>query len=281
MFVSLSTQHVAGYVGLSKVYNYENFFLPINEMTRMLTPDEVKRIKAIGMDGGESAYREILTWALDEVSTAASKEMISGFVSSKYREFIFKEQDSIGKLFDDDDQSISFAYYHFICFLSAVYLPLFAMSAALDAGVGEAAYWLTDVVSGCIVLLQAIFVVGLRVLAENMSDPFGSDVGNLSVMHYVYSAWRNSARILLAKKQPPVQMNTEEKMSVEHISLGNPFDKDDNRSRRRDAFFSSDGFEIEPPMLKRSNSSTSDSSHENQMPQPWSVDEKSLCMTLD
>ena len=102
-----------------------------------------------------------------------SENLISNFVSSKFRELILKEQDSFAKLFDDDDQSISFAYYHFICFLSAVYMPLFAMSAALDAGIGEAAYWLTDIVAGLIVLLQGIFVVGLRVLAENMSDPFG------------------------------------------------------------------------------------------------------------
>lgn len=80
-----------------------------------------------------------------------------------------KEQDTFAELFDNGDQAISFAFYNFICFLSAVCLPFFAMSSALDAGIGDAAYWLTDVVAGLIVVLQAIFVVGLRVLAENMS----------------------------------------------------------------------------------------------------------------
>ena len=195
-------------MGLSRAYTYSNFFTPINELYRLLTPEEIDRIEDIGMDKGEAAYREIITWCLYEISAAAEKEIISGFVSSKYREFIFKEQESFGKLYDDHDQPITFAYYHFICFLSAVYMPLFALSSALDAGVGEAAYWLTDIVAGLIVLLQGIFVVGLRVLAENMSDPFGSDVGNLSVLHYITSAWESSFQIILAKKPHHVDKNT-------------------------------------------------------------------------
>jgi hypothetical protein len=64
------------------------------------------------------------------------------------------------------------ALHSIISFVSSrryALLPFFAMSSALDAGIGDAAYWLTDVVAGLIVVLQAIFVVGLRVLAENMS----------------------------------------------------------------------------------------------------------------
>lgn len=262
-------------MGLSRVYTYDNFFVPINGLNRLLTKDEVKRIEDIGANDGEEAYREIISWCLDEVSTVAEKNMISGFVSSKYRGLIFDEQNNLGKLFDDDDQAISFAYYHFICFLSAVYLPLFAMAAGLNAGVGEAAYWLTDIVAGCIVLLQAIFVVGLRVLAENMSDPFGSDVGNLSVLHYVNSAWRSSVQILLANKPRPVDLNVEEKLCLEHVPLGQPWDGNDVASRRRSAHYSSGGFEIEPPKLTGSGSSTSESSYEG-LPQSWTVENKEI-----
>ena len=172
------------------------------------------------MNGDEAAYREIITWCMDEISSASEQELISGFVGSKFRELILKEQDTFGELFDDDDQAISFAYYHFICFLSAVYLPLFAMSAALDAGIGDAAYWLTDVVAGLIVMLQAIFVVGLRVLAENMSDPFGSDVDNLSVLHYINFTWKTSTQMLLGKKPPPVDMTCRRKAVFGTCSAG-------------------------------------------------------------
>lgn len=223
----------------------------------MLTAEEIDRIDDIGMDDGESAYREIISWCLAEVATFADKNMISGFLSSKYRGLILELQDSLGKLFDDDDQSISFAYYHFICFLSAVYMPLFAMSAALAAGIGEAAYWLTDIIAGLIVLLQGIFVVGLRVLAENMSDPFGSDEGNLSVLHYINFTWKTSVQILLSQKPPPVDKNTEEKLCLEHVRLGKPWDNDDMHSRRRVAHYSTNGFEVEPPNSGSTSSSPS------------------------
>jgi hypothetical protein len=244
--VSPFVQHIAGYVGLSRVYTYSNFFLPINKLHRLLTPEEVERIEAIDMNNAESAYREIIEWCLMEIETAAQQKLIDGFTAAKYRELILQEQESFAQLFDDDDQPISFAYYHFICFLSAVYLPLFAIKSGLDAGIGDAAYWLTDIVSGLIVLLQAIFVVGLRVLAENMSDPFGSDVDNLSVLHYINFTWMASHRIMLSQKPAAVDLNTEEKLCLEQVSIGKPWDDDARRARSRSAHYSYDGFEIEP-----------------------------------
>lgn len=270
--LSFYLQHIAGYVGLSRVYTYSNFFVPINELHRLLTPEEIQRIEAIDMNNHESAYREIITWCMEEVATFADEEMVSGFVASKYRELILKEQDSFAELFDDDDQPISFAYYQFICFLSAVYMPLFAMAAALDAGIGEAAYWLTDILAGLIVLLQAIFVVGLRVLAENMSDPFGSDVGNLSVLHYITFTWETSVQILLAKKPPPLDKNTEEKLCLERPPLEKPWDDDDKNARSRSAHCSVSGFEVEPPQSESLSMSTAPSSYDqDESPNRWSV----------
>jgi len=227
----MNAVHIAGYVGLSRVYTYSNFFVPINNLNRLLTPEEIERIESIDMNDDEAAYREIITWCLDEVATAADEELISGFVASKFRELILKEQDSFGELFDDEDQSISFAYYHFICFLSAVYLPLFGMSAGLVAGIGEAAYWLTDIVAGLIVVLQAIFVVGLRVLAENMSDPFGDDVDNLSVLHYINFTWKTSMQMMLAKKPRPIDQDTEERLCEGRPPLEEPWDADEKNAR--------------------------------------------------
>jgi hypothetical protein len=269
----VSLQHIAGYVGLSRVYTYSNFFVPINDFNRILLPEEVARIEEIDMNGHESAYREIITWCMDEVATAADTEMISGFVASKFRELILKEQDSFGELFDDEDQPISFAYYHFICFLSAVYLPLFAMSAGLDAGIGEAAYWLTDIVAGLIVLLQAIFVVGLRVLAENMSDPFGSDVDNLSVLHYINFTWTSSMQILLAKKPRPIDKNAEDQMCFERPPMEQPWDEDGKRARLK-SVQCSNGFEVgglDVGGTESESTSPPGYSDEQGVPHRWSV----------
>lgn len=225
------------------------------------------------MNVGESTYREIITWCLDEISSASEKKLFSGFVSSKFRGLIFTEQDCIGKLFDAFDQPINFAYYHFMCFLSAVYLPLFAISAAIDAGVGEAAYWLTGLVGGLIVLLQAFFVVGLRILGVNLVDAFGKDEGNLSVLTYVMSTWTLSQKTLMARKPRPLDRNVEEKFCLEQTPLGQPWDNDDFDLRRRAARYQTVGFEVEPMSLTDSESVSSSSSHER-VPQRWSVDDE-------
>jgi hypothetical protein len=46
---------------------------------------------------------------------------------------------------------------HFVCLLSALYLPLFAISTGVSAGTGTDTYWTADVVAGLVVLFQAIF----------------------------------------------------------------------------------------------------------------------------
>ena len=42
-----------------------------------------------------------------------------------------------------------------------------------------------DCLSGVIVLVQCIFVIGLRTLGTNMIDPYGEDLEDLSVITYV------------------------------------------------------------------------------------------------
>jgi len=82
--------------------------------------------------------------------------------------------------------------------LSAVYLPLFAADNAFNAGIAgkDNVYWKWDVLSGLIVMVQAIFVIGLRLLGQKMSDPFGDDLEDLSVLHYVTTAWKRSNKML-------------------------------------------------------------------------------------
>ena len=36
------------------------------------------------------------------------------------------------------------------------------------------------------VMLQSVFVVGLRLLAQKMGDPYGTDLEDLSIMTYIY-----------------------------------------------------------------------------------------------
>lgn len=49
---------------------------------------------------------------------------------------------------------------------------------------------------GLVVFIQALFVLGLRILGQKMSDPYGDDLLDLSVMFYVHATWIGSNRIL-------------------------------------------------------------------------------------
>ena len=60
----LNAVHILGYIGLSDVYNYDNFFHWFNEEHKLLNEEEVSRVKDIGVDGGTSAHREIVVWLL-------------------------------------------------------------------------------------------------------------------------------------------------------------------------------------------------------------------------
>ena len=56
-------------------------------------------------------------------------------------------------------------------------------------------------VFGTIVALQAVFVLGLRLLAQKMVDLYGLSLDDLSVILYIYVGIKNSNIILTSK--PP------------------------------------------------------------------------------
>lgn len=116
----------------------------------------------------------------------------------QYREQILQLRASMGQLYNAKDLPIPFFYVHFICLLTSLYLPLFAVTSAVEVGAGEDVHWSMGIMKGLVVLLQSIFVLGLRVLGQKMSDPYGDDLIDLSVMFYVNFTWTHSNRILRA-----------------------------------------------------------------------------------
>ena len=134
-------------------------------------------------------------------------------LANTFRDHILKLRASIGQLYNAKDLPIPFFYVHFICLLTTLYLPLFAVTSAIEAGTGEDIRWSAGVIKGLVVLLQAVFVIGLRVLGQKMSDPYGDDLIDLSVMHYVNFTWTHSQRIL--KSHFPEEASA----SVEHMLM--------------------------------------------------------------
>eukprot|EP00586_Coscinodiscus_wailesii_P014506 CAMPEP_0172520300 /NCGR_PEP_ID=MMETSP1066-20121228/291923_1 /TAXON_ID=671091 /ORGANISM="Coscinodiscus wailesii, Strain CCMP2513" /LENGTH=226 /DNA_ID=CAMNT_0013303035 /DNA_START=294 /DNA_END=974 /DNA_ORIENTATION=+ len=196
---------------------------------------------------GASAARELITWAMMEVEQALDDEILDIYHASRFRDQILKLRALIGSFFDYKDQPVPFFYVHFLCLLTTFYLPLYSINSAYDLGTGSSSSWLKDVFTGMIVLLQALFVIGLRVLGQKLSDPFGSDLEDLSVMHYCTFTWKMSNRILSSQEPPKDQKAIiEAKMIASRESIGDAWSihkqppELDNCSDSISSFFSID-----------------------------------------
>jgi hypothetical protein len=143
-------------------------------------------MKQINMDTGGAAYLELLTWCLQEIEISHKAENAGDHpLATQLRSCVTALRDRLATLYNFDDQPVPFFYVHFTCLVSVYYLPLFAVDTALSAGVGADANWVSEIVAALIVLLQLIFVIGLRVLAIKLANPYGSDNEDLSVIFYV------------------------------------------------------------------------------------------------
>ena len=167
----MNAAHIAGYVGLGETYGYQNFFLPINESKRFLTEQELTRIEYINMDEGGHCYRELIVWCCDEVGDACRQGVISEMVAHDLRQSILKMRGAFATMYDYNDQPIPFFLTHFAVLMTFIFLPLVSISHGLAAGTGDNNYWLRDIVEGIVVFLQAIVLLGLRTLANMLSDP--------------------------------------------------------------------------------------------------------------
>ena len=194
----MNAAHAAGYVGLSKVYPSQSYFRHVNETLGLLTDRELKRMNEMDLDKGGSCSRELIVWCLQEIQTARANNLVDPELANQLREQVLKLRASIGQFYNAADLPIPFFYVHFITLLTSFYLPLFAVTSAYKAGTGEDVHWSVDIVVGLVVFLQSIFVLGLRTLGQKMSDPYGDDLVDLSVMFYVDFTWTHSNRILNA-----------------------------------------------------------------------------------
>ena len=112
-----------------------------------------------------------------------------------------------------------------VCLLTAFYLPLFAVATAYGVGAGgESINWTTEALSAMIVFLQAVFVIGLRLLGQVMVDPYGDDVEDLSVLHYVEHAWHSSNRILATRFPADLDPALEDEINRTRASIGSAWE---------------------------------------------------------
>jgi len=163
---------------------------------------------------GPIVCHEVTEWCLHDVDTAHKADLLGERDYVALRDKITQFRCAVDTIYDYCDQpSTSFFYIHFLVLLSALYLPLFAITQALKAGTGDDTHWLSDFLSGLIVFLQAIFVIGLRMLGRKMIDPYGSDLEDLSVLHYIQIAWDRSHGVFITKFPANVSPELEDELS--------------------------------------------------------------------
>lgn len=227
----MNAAHVAMYTGLSSTYEKENFFDPLEARFALLTDEELYRIvEEIDVDNsGPKAAFEIIAWIMCDIRDAQINSFIDTNEAMQLREQLLNFRSTIAKIFVTTTLPIPFFYVHFLSLLTAVFLPLFAVVVAYETGEvneSENTTWVAEVVSGLVVFLQALFVIGLRILGQQLSDPFGGDLIDLQIARYVNMILNGSNQILAAKRLQPPSIETELRLQLKMSSLGQAFEYD-------------------------------------------------------
>lgn len=225
----MNAAHAAAYVGLSEVYPSESFFNHFDNQYQLLTPEERARIDKVNLDAGGSAYRELIVWAMLEVQDAKDRGMLDKELAAMLREQVLKLRAEAGQLYNAADLPVPHVFVHYICLLTVMYLPLFAVAQGINAGTGDEAHWVVDVVAGLVVLLQSIFVIGLRVLGQQLMDPLGCDKVDFSVIHFVNFVCIQSNRVLLSESPSPSDLEIENELARRRITVGAAWDDGSDR----------------------------------------------------
>jgi hypothetical protein len=132
----LNAAHVAAYVGLNSTYTKREFFDKLNDIQQLLSSEEMARVEQLDMDHGLDAAIEITQWAMMDVQRAFEAQYIDAREAGALKEKILQFRGNLGTFYDYTDQPIHFFYQHFLCLLSALYLPLFSIDCAYSSGTG-------------------------------------------------------------------------------------------------------------------------------------------------
>jgi predicted membrane chloride channel (bestrophin family) len=218
----LNGAHILGYVGLSDTYERDNLFEPFNKKFKMFTVSELQRLEYTNSidDSSGACYREVLGWASSLLQEAHRSGQLVAVVYNNMMNELLALRGHINTLYEYDDQPIPFVYVHLIYFLIIFYLPLFSFFVATSFDAGHA--W-----SNCpgfvVVFLNSLFTVGLLEIGRFMSEPYGSDNCDLSVIHYLKSTWLNCRKILAAKRFDVSTLALEQEMEEHRPVLGDGY----------------------------------------------------------
>ena len=162
----------------------------------------------------------MLTWCVDLIE----KEYRAGFITDmrcqQLQNQVLVLRESIKTLYDFNDQPLPFFYVHLAYILVFFYLPLFTYAVAIDTTAKTDLDTYPEVIGCMIVLTNSLFMIGLITIGKKLQEPYGHDVEDLSVIHYLTFTLKMSRRIVARKIPPPTTGEEEEEMNNQRPELG-------------------------------------------------------------
>jgi len=231
MYRLVNAAHLLAYVGLGDAYNEENLFDPFNNLYRLLTKDEVERVKQINLGGG-NAYREVIAWAMSSLK----QESIDGTLTNKqmkaFSAQLLNMRGQLARLFHYTDLPVPFSYVHAINFQTFLFLPLYAHSLAYSYNRNyssgkpfPAVLVLSDSMIQSLYLFWYILaMLSLRTLAQRLQDPFGHNLEDLSVLQFVRMGIIGSSKLMCAPAFQHTSEHAEASLFDARDALGKTFE---------------------------------------------------------
>ena len=199
-----NTAQVVMYAGLSTYFQdgclVENFCRDY----RLLTYHETQRLEQCGLyQGKASACFELLSWCLQDINRALQQHKLDSYQALEMRHHITEIRSTINEILVLCLCPIPFFYVHFLSLLTAVYLPMFALMVAFKTGTyaqpsHSLSWYATEGTGFFLVFLQCIFLIGLRILGQQLGNPYGDDFIDIQVTTYIVMTLSTSNRILEA-----------------------------------------------------------------------------------
>jgi len=193
------------YAGLSEHLQEGKLIHNLCRDYALLTDNELSRMIDIGIYQGKTgSCFELLTWALIDVNRALQLKLLDYHQASEMRDHIVNFRSTIAKIFVTTLCPIPFFYVHFLALLTAIYLPLFALMVSFktsshgssDSEQEQIIPWYAELVGVSLVLLQSFLVIGLRMLGQQLGNPYGEDFIDLQITSYITMTLSTSNRIL-------------------------------------------------------------------------------------
>jgi len=210
VFRHLNAAYVLTYLGFGDEYTENNLFGPINEKYKLLTAQEVERIKEVGFQGS-SAFQEILVWVLQVIHTESQNVRSEREVLAIVDE-VLQLRGTLAQLLHFDEFPMPFSYRHFISFTLLLFLPAYSYSMGYSSKLPKIGA-IESVIEFIYVLYFSVACLVTRILARKIHDPFGHDAEDIPVMRFVTSTIAGSYKILCAHSIAKADLNFSESLT--------------------------------------------------------------------